>query len=401
MESQYSISTSSVGSNTFVGSTPSGSLRERADSTATEILDDETALKPDPGREDEFQVENNPFAFSPGQLSKLYNPKSYGAFHALRGLSGLAKGLRTDIHTGLSVDEDVLPNKVTFEDVTGNAAAAVQSPTTKIQPLKQRRTSGKTLGGQDDSDARRFGDRKRVYGDNRLPDRKSKSFFALAWMALQDKVLIMLSIAAVVSLALGLYQTFGQVHEKGAKVDWVEGVAIMVAIAIVVVVGALNDWQKERQFVKLNKKKTDREVKVIRSGRTIKISVHDVLVGDVMILEQGDIIPADGIYITGHNVSCDESSATGESDVMKKTAAEDLFKALEDHRSVRKMDPFIISGAKVSEGIGSFLVTATGLNSSHGRTLLSLREDSEVTPLQLKLNNLAGTYKRVSSIGLY
>jgi Ca2+-transporting ATPase len=75
------------------------------------------------------------------------------------------------------------------------------------------------------------------------------------WVAMNDKILWLLTGAAVISLALGLYQTFGVKHEPGeAKVDWVEGVAIIAAIVIVVVVGAGNDWQKERAFVKLNKK---------------------------------------------------------------------------------------------------------------------------------------------------
>ena len=71
-----------------------------------------------------------------------------------------------------------------------------------------------------------------------------------------DKVLLFLSGAAVISLALGLYQTFGVKHKPGSEpqVEWVEGVAIVVAIAIVVFVGAGNDYQKELQFVKLNKK---------------------------------------------------------------------------------------------------------------------------------------------------
>lgn len=72
---------------------------------------------------------------------------------------------------------------------------------------------------------------------NRLPEKKSKSLLELAWLAYNDKVLILLTIAAVVSLALGLYQTLGTPHEPGeAKVEWVEGVAIIVAILIVVVV---------------------------------------------------------------------------------------------------------------------------------------------------------------------
>ncbi|KAK5001171.1 plasma membrane calcium, partial [Cryomyces antarcticus] len=209
-------------------------------------------------------------------------------------------------------------------------------------------------------------------------------------MAYNDKVLILLSIAAVISLALGLYQTFGQSHADGeARVEWVEGVAIMVAIVIVVVVGAVNDWQKERQFVKLNKKKEDRSIKVVRSGKTQEISVYDILAGDVVLLEPGDMIPVDGIFIEGHNVKCDESSATGESDLLKKTPAEEVFRAMEAHEPLKKMDPFIISGAKVTEGVGSFLVTATGVNSSYGKTMMSLREESEVTPLQSKLNVLA------------
>jgi Ca2+-transporting ATPase len=65
--------------------------------------------------------------------------------------------------------------------------------------------------------------------------------------------LLILSGAAVISLALGLYQTFGVAHDPGVpKVEWIEGVAIIAAIAIVVAVGATNDWQKERQFVRLN-----------------------------------------------------------------------------------------------------------------------------------------------------
>lgn len=72
---------------------------------------------------------------------------------------------------------------------------------------------------------------------NRLPEKKSKSLLELAWLAYNDKVLILLTVAAIVSLALGLYQTFGTPHEPGeAKVEWVEGVAIIVAILIVVIV---------------------------------------------------------------------------------------------------------------------------------------------------------------------
>ncbi|KAG7284597.1 hypothetical protein NEMBOFW57_010975 [Staphylotrichum longicolle] len=197
----------------------------------------------------------------------------------------------------------------------------------------------------------RYADRRRVFAEHHLPERKSKSFLQLAWIAFQDRVLILLSVAAAISLALGLYQTFGPHHDEGARVEWIEGVAIIVAILIVVIVGALNDWQKERQFRKLNQKKEDRTVKVIRSGKPSTISVHDLLVGDVMILEQGDVIPVDGVLIDGHTISCDESSATGESDLVKKTPAHAALQAVRDGiGSAAKLDPFMLSGAKVLDG---------------------------------------------------
>ncbi|RBR09634.1 uncharacterized protein FIESC28_09746 [Fusarium coffeatum] len=355
--------------------------------------DQQEILKADPGEEAQFNVENNPFAFSPGQLSKLINPKNLAAFVALGGLPGLEKGLRTDAKAGLSPDEGKLRDHVSFEEATATKEGFKASPTDNVLPTTEVDDDGHVA-----KDA--FPDRKRVYGSNRLPEPKAKSFFQLAWIALQDHVLILLCVAAVVSLALGLYQTFGATHHEGAKVEWVEGVAIIVAITIVVVVGAANDWQKERQFQKLNQKKEDRIVKITRAGKPQNISIHDVLVGDVMLLEPGDVIPVDGVFISGHNLSCDESSATGESDLIKKVGADQVLHALlnEPTPQLKKLDPFIISGAKVLDGVGTFLVTAVGEQSSYGKTMMSLRDDPGLTPLQAKLNLLAGYIAKLGSL---
>lgn len=282
------------------------------------------------------------FGATPEQLTELLDPKNVVALQKLGGPAGLEKSLKTDLRAGLSVD-----------------------------------------GGHDE--------RSRVFKDNRLPQRKTKNIFQLMWMAYNDKVLILLTIAAVISLALGIYQSIETAKSANgeAPVEWVEGVAIMVAIIIVVVVGAANDWQKEQQFVKLNQKKDDRQIKVIRSGTTQELSVFDVLVGDIVLLEPGDMVPVDGVFLEGHNVKCDESSATGESELLKKVSAADVVRAMENGESVKKLDPFILSGAKVTEGVGKFVVTAVGVNSTHGKTMMSLREEGEVTPLQSKLNVLA------------
>jgi len=356
------------------------------------IMNDPEALEADPGQEEDFNCEDNSFAFSVGQLNKLINPKSLSAFYALGGLAGLEKGLRTNRKSGLSVDEADLDGTVSF------AEAKAAARTTRSIPQDDSKTPITRVDSKDSSPPPRrtpasedaYFDRKRVFNDNRLPVKKGKSLLQLMWITYNDKVLILLSIAAAISLAIGLYQTFGTKHDPShPKIEWVEGVAIIVAIVIVVVVGSLNDYQKERQFVKLNAKKQDRDVNVIRSGKTMEISVFDILVGDVVHLEPGDMIPVDGIFIDGHNVKCDESQTTGESDLLRKTPADTVYAAIENHESTRKLDPFILSGAQVTEGVGTFLVTSTGVNSSYGKTLMSLREDPEVTPLQSKLNTLA------------
>ncbi|WAO93293.1 Calcium-transporting ATPase [Fusarium falciforme] len=342
----------------------------------------EVSLRPDPGTENDFTVDNSPFAFSPGQLNKLLNPKSLDAFRALGGLGGIVTGLQTDVASGLSAEETAVRKNVTFEEATG------WQTTTETTPTKQ---SPSTPAKEPTKEP--FGDRIRVYNRNVLPAKKATPFWRLLWNAYNDKVLILLTAAAVISLALGLYETFGVKHEPGdpTPVDWVEGVAICIAIIVVSFVSAGNDWQKERAFVKLNAKKEDREVKVTRSGKVVMINVHDVLVGDILHLEPGDLVPVDGVFIDGHDLKCDESSATGESDAIKKTGGVAVMQALEAGRSSKGLDPFIISGSKVLEGVGTFLCTSVGVNSSYGKIMMSVRTETEETPLQKKLSKLASS----------
>jgi len=193
------------------------------------------------------------------------------------------------------------------------------------------------------------------------------------------------------------------------KIAWVEGVAILFAVVIVVLVGSINDYQKELQFRKLNAKKEDREVKVIRNGETVLVSVFDIVVGDVLHLEPGDVVAADGIFLRGHNLKCDESALTGEPDAIKKVNYEE-YKKLEEaeaashqpgdnaHHALPHIDPFIISGSKVLEGVGLYVVTGVGPNSFNGRTMMSLAVENGSTPLQDKLNNLAEQIAKLGSL---
>jgi Ca2+-transporting ATPase len=284
--------------------------------TATSSFVEKSALEkpldPNPRTETSVTAHGNPFNYTPDQLNNLLNPKSLDTLRALGGLEGLARGLHVDLNAGLSVDE---------------VAAG----------------EGSFAKGPSDS-------RSGVFGRNVLPPKKPKSIWRLAWITLQEAVLIMLLVAGTISLALGIYETVGIHHEPGepTPVDWVEGVAILAAVIIVVVVASHNDWQKEKAFVKLNTRKDNREVKVLRSGRSMLINVHNVVVGDVLYLEPGDLVPVDGVFISGHNVKCDESSATGESDALRKTAGAVVFDT--EWKGTKERDPFIISGSRVTEG---------------------------------------------------
>ncbi|EHY56179.1 Calcium-transporting ATPase 2 [Exophiala dermatitidis] len=397
VESELLSPMSEFGGDTQIASSTSGlddEMSKASFSNNDDVINDADALRPDPGTEADFQVEDNKFAFTPGQLNKMINPKNLAAFHALGGLAGLEKGLRTNRYSGLNVDEAGLEGTVSFEEAVKAGAESEE----KYGAVKRSNTVPAMTAPAKISETS-FADRKRIFKDNRLPEKKAKTFWQLAWIAYNDKVLILLSVAAVISLALGIYQTVRPApsEEHEARVEWVEGVAIIVAILVVTFVGALNDYQKERQFIKLNKKKEERAVKVIRSGKSQEISVYDVLVGDVMHLEPGDLIPVDGIFIEGHNLKCDESSATGESDLIRKTPADEVYHAIENHQSLKKMDPFILSGGKVTEGVGTFLVTSVGVNSSYGKTLMSLQDEGQTTPLQSKLNVLA---EQIAKLGL-
>ena len=216
------------------------------------------ALNPDPGTEADFKVQGiNPFAFTAGQLNKFLNPKSLPAYKAVGGVRGLERGLRTDLVAGLSVDEVTLEGAVSFEEATRHKKRGTlgsESTYSAADDYTAART-GKGTGSNAPVE-HQFQDRRRIFKDNLLPAKGAKSIWRLMWEQYQDKILILLTVAAVVSLALGLYETLGVKHPAGSppSVDWVEGVAIVVAIVIVVLVGSLNDFQKERQFVKLNTK---------------------------------------------------------------------------------------------------------------------------------------------------
>ncbi|XP_021895915.1 calcium-transporting ATPase 9, plasma membrane-type-like isoform X2 [Carica papaya] len=209
--------------------------------------------------------------------------------------------------------------------------------------------------------------RRNAFGSNTYPHKKGRSFFRFLWEAWQDLTLIILIIAAVASLVLGI-------KTEGLEEGWYDGGSIAFAVLLVIVVTATSDYRQSLQFQNLNEEKRNIQLEVMRAGRTLKISIFDVVVGDVVPLRIGDQVPADGILITGHSLAIDESSMTGESKTVHK-----------DQKA-----PFLMSGCKVADGLGTMLVTGVGINTEWGLLMASISEDTgEETPLQVRLNGVA------------
>uniref|UniRef100_A0A665VZ29 Calcium-transporting ATPase n=1 Tax=Echeneis naucrates TaxID=173247 RepID=A0A665VZ29_ECHNA len=219
--------------------------------------------------------------------------------------------------------------------------------------------------------------RKTVFGQNFIPPKKPKTFLQLVWEALQDVTLIILEVAAIVSLGLSFYKppdakrencgraAGGVEDENEAEAGWIEGAAILLSVICVVLVTAFNDWSKEKQFRGLQSRiEQEQKFTVVRGGQVIQIPVAEIVVGDIAQVKYGDLLPADGVLIQGNDLKIDESSLTGESDHVKKT---------------QEKDPMLLSGTHVMEGSGKMVVTAVGVNSQTGIifTLLGGGEDDD------------------------
>nr|XP_061803142.1 plasma membrane calcium-transporting ATPase 3-like [Nerophis lumbriciformis] len=257
----------------------------------------------------------------------------------------------------------------------GEAMQKIQDSYGDTEGLCQRLQSSTTDGlSGDPTDLER---RCQTFGQNFIPPKKPKTFLELVWEALQDVTLIILEIAAIISLALSFYQPPGEDSELCGNVaagaedegegeaNWIEGAAILLSVACVVLVTAFNDWSKEKQFRGLQSRiEQEQKFTVVRKGNVIQIPVADMVVGDMAQVKYGDLLPADGILIQGNDLKIDESSLTGESDHVRK--------------SVEK-DPMLLSGTHVMEGSGRMLVTAVGVNSQTGIifTLLGAGEVEE------------------------
>ncbi|KAL6217453.1 hypothetical protein ACLB2K_010670 [Fragaria x ananassa] len=216
--------------------------------------------------------------------------------------------------------------------------------------------------------------RRDLFGSNTYPKPPSKGLFYFVVDALKDMTILILCVCAALSLAFGI-------KEYGVEEGWYEGGSIFVAVFIVIVVSALSNFRQEIQFDKLSKISSNIKVEVFRDRQRQEISIFNVVVGDVVFLNIGDQIPADGVFLDGYSFQVDESSMTGESDYVEVDSTK---------------NPFLLSGAKVADGYGRMLVTSVGMNTAWGEMMSSISQESNVrTPLQARLDKLTSSIGKV------
>ncbi|CAI0430461.1 unnamed protein product [Linum tenue] len=225
-----------------------------------------------------------------------------------------------------------------------------------------------------DADALRR--RQELFGINKFAESESRSFWVFVWEALHDMTLMILAVCAFVSLIVGI-ATEG--WPKGAH----DGLGIVASIMLVVFVTATSDYRQSLQFKDLDKEKKKISIQVTRNGFRQKMSIYDLLPGDIVHLAIGDQVPADGLFVSGFSVLIDESSLTGESEPVM----------------VGSETPFLLSGTKVQDGSCKMLITTVGMRTQWGKLMATLSEGGDdETPLQVKLNGVATI---IGKIGLF
>lgn len=219
--------------------------------------------------------------------------------------------------------------------------------------------------------------RKSVYGSNSPILRRFRSFFSFVIECFEDLCLKILMLSAGISLLVGTLQDPSE--------GWMEGVAILVTICIVVGAASINNYLKEKKFQKLNEEAQERFVTVIRANSEANISIFDLVVGDIIKVQSGDVMPVDCLILWSMMMIADESSVTGESDQVKKGLG-------------AGESPFLLSGSEISDGNALAVVLTVGTNTFLGKNLEKILNSEEPeTPLQLKLNYIA---ELIGKVGL-
>ena len=227
-----------------------------------------------------------------------------------------------------------------------------------------------------------------TYGTNSFVRQSHESLAKRIWDASTEPMLVMLIFAAIITLAVNITRYF-----TGGEYNFLECVGIFAAIALSVVITIITEGKSAKAFEALNKINEDTLIKVIRNGEPQLITQKEIVVGDIIMIETGDKIVADGRLFSSNDFSVDESALTGESLPVKKDAEFVCQKST----PVAERANMLYSGCFVSAGNGQMLVTGVGNDTEFGQIAQELSSiEKTTTPLQEKLDKLG---KQITVLG--
>ena len=217
---------------------------------------------------------------------------------------------------------------------------------------------------------------RKKYGNNSLTKKNNDTFFKLLLETLSDPII------KILLIALGIKTIF-----LIKDFDWYETVGIVIAIMVASLISSISEYGSMRAFNKLTEETSLIKVRAKRDNKVIEIPINDVVYNDIILLGEGDKVPADGIIVSG-TIAVDESMLNGEAKEKYKKACIDINKIEDDNK--------VYMSSVVYNGSALMLVTQVGDNTIYGKLAQELQEKEDPSPLKLRLTELA---KNISRIG--
>lgn len=237
---------------------------------------------------------------------------------------------------------------------------------------------------------------KQKYGDNSMTEQAHEGFWDKLKGNLGDPMIKILIVALLINIVLSVLGYTGVIKE--GYPEWYEPLGIFVAICLATLVSTFSEYRNENAFQKLQEEASRIMVKTYRNGVITEVAINDIVIGDAILLQSGDKIPADGIIIDG-DIKVDQSVLNGESREAKKTAIPEGWTDTDENTNFDN-EHKVFRGAVVCSGNATMEVTVVGDKSVYGKIASELQtEDDRDTPLKVKLGKLANGISKFGYIG--